>query len=66
MDAKPNELIELLGRSGVVHQAVGMISALKSTSLRDAADRLIAKSTTTGRSVEDIAADVVAGRLRVD
>jgi hypothetical protein len=66
MDVEPNELVDLLGRSAVVHQAVGMISGQTGTSLRHAADRLIAESTTMGRSVEDIAIDVVGRRLRVD
>jgi hypothetical protein len=66
MDVELNELIELLGRSAAVHQAVGMISGQRRTGLRDAANRLIAKSTTTGRSVEVTAIDVVARTLRVD
>ena len=66
MDAEVNEFVVLLGPSPVVHQATGIVSVQIYAGLRDAADRLIATSTRTGRSIPPIALDVVDGTLRFD
>jgi len=52
--------VHMLGASSVVHQATGMISVQLGGTLVEAADRLAAEAATSGRTVEDIAADVVA------
>jgi len=67
MDAvEVNEFLVLLGPSAVVHQATGMVSVQIGAGVRVAADRLVAMSTETGRSVECIATEVVERRLRFD
>lgn len=48
----------------VVHQAAGMISAQLEVTLATAIDRLVAYSTAHHRTIADVAADVVARRLR--
>jgi hypothetical protein len=49
-----------------VHQATGMISGHLALSLEDAFVRLRARAFASERSVNDVARDVVAGRLRFD
>jgi hypothetical protein len=49
-----------------VHQATGMISVHLAISLEDAFVRLRARAFAVGRSVNEVARDVVAGRLRFD
>lgn len=50
----------------VVHQASGMISVQASTSVENALALLRAHAFAEGRSVGDLAADVVAGRFRFE
>jgi hypothetical protein len=49
-----------------VHQATGMVSVQLGVSLAEALVRLRAHAWTGGRSLSDVAADVVARRLRFD
>lgn len=48
-----------------VHQAVGMVSIQLDTDVATAGERLYAYAVLAGRSVEDVAADIVARRLRL-
>jgi len=66
VDVGVNEFVVLLGPKPVVHQATGIVSVQIGAGLREAAVRLIATSTETGRSVESIACDVVDRTLRFD
>jgi len=61
---EPSWFVDLLGTNLVVHQATGMMSAQMNLSLQEAALRLRAEATAAGSSVDVIAADVVAGRVR--
>jgi hypothetical protein len=49
-----------------VHQATGMVSVQLKVPVEEALLRLRARAFATGRSVSDVAADVVARRLRFD
>lgn len=68
--AEPGELGPQLEASGnyrfVVHQASGMISVQVGIPVDDAQARLRAHAWAVGRTVSDVAEDVVAGRLRFD
>jgi GAF domain-containing protein len=68
--AAPDVLHELLGRQPgywpQVHQATGMVSAQLGVSLDEASVRLRAHSFARGRKLQDVAADVVARRLRLE
>ncbi|SEO77558.1 GAF and ANTAR domain-containing protein [Trujillonella endophytica] len=59
-------LTDLVDRRAVVHQAVGMLSAQLDLALPDALLRLRAHAWSRDRAISDIAADVVARRLRFD
>jgi hypothetical protein len=63
---KPGRFVDLLGPSPTVHQATGMVSVQMDCNMLDAALRLRAESAATERSVEAVAADVVAKKLRLD
>lgn len=52
--------------SAVVHQAAGMVSVQLAVPLADALLRLRAYAYGSGRSISDVAHDVVARRLRLD
>lgn len=54
----------LLDWSPELHQAEGMIAAQVGGSVSDAVDLLLREARATGRSVEDIARDVVSRRMR--
>ncbi|WP_194923175.1 ANTAR domain-containing protein [Catenulispora pinisilvae] len=54
----------ILGDRAVVHQAVGMISVQLAVSIRTALQRLQAYAADHRQTVADVAADVVARRLR--
>jgi hypothetical protein len=68
--AEPGELGPELEASGnfrfVVHQAAGMVSVQLGVPVADALIRLRAHAFSTGRSVSDVAADVVARRFRFE
>ena len=59
-------MIRPIDGRAVVHQATGMITIQLGTSLADALLRLRAHAYASGRTVSDIAADVVDRRLRFD
>ena len=59
-------LLDLLARRAVVHQSVGMISVQLGVPLQDALLRLRAHAWSRKRPITDVAADVVARRLRFD
>jgi len=67
-DAAPGAIAPALEASGnfrfVVHQASGMVAAQLDVPVAEALVRLRARAFGSGRSVSDIAADVVARRLR--
>jgi GAF domain-containing protein len=69
-DAVPGTLGPELESGGnfryVVHQAAGMVAVQLGIPVDDALMRLRANAFSSGRSVSDIAHDVVAGRLRFD
>ena len=50
----------------VVHQATGMISAQLAVELTDALARMRSVAFSSGRSIYDVAADVVSRRIRVE
>ena len=60
----------VLGSAGLerarIHQATGMISVQLAVSLAEALVRLRAYAFSSERPIDDVAADVVAGRLRFD
>ena len=60
------ELSGLVDRRAVVHQAAGMISVQLDVSVGDALLRLRGHAFAHGRSMSEVAADVVARRLRFD
>jgi GAF domain-containing protein len=66
--AQPNEsaLLDLVDRRAVVHQAVGMLSVQLGLDLSDALLRLRAYARSRERPIADVAAEVVARRLRLD
>ena len=68
--ARPGELADELDLEGefhlVVHQASGMVAAQLDVSLSDALVRLRARAFATGRSVAEIARDVVERRARFE
>lgn len=51
-------------RRGVAHQATGMVSVQLDTDLGEALPRLRAPASVTGLRLSEVAADVVARRLR--
>jgi hypothetical protein len=59
------ELIDLTSHRAEVHQASGMIAAQLGIDVADALVRLRAHAFAAGRAVADVAADVVARRLRL-
>ena len=69
-DAAPGALAPGLEASGnfrfVVHQAAGMVAAQLDVPVAEALLRLRARAFSSGRPVSDVAADVVARRLRFD
>ncbi len=65
-DEHEDEMIRPIDGRAVVHQATGMITIQLGTSLADALLRLRAHAYASGRTVSDIAADVVDRRLRFD
>jgi hypothetical protein len=66
--AQPKEasLLDLVDRRAVVHQAVGMLSVQLGVDLSEALLRLRAYAWSRERPISDVAADVVARRLRLD
>ena len=64
------DLNELFTRDGPrpwqVHQATGMVSVQLGISLRDAMARLRGEAFSSGRSLNETAGDVVAGRLQLE
>lgn len=69
-DQPAGDLHELFTDDGAnpweVHQATGMVSARLGISIRDALAMLRGHAFSSGRSIGEIAADVVAGRLVLD
>ena len=69
-DAAPGALAPELESGGnfrfVVHQAAGMVAVQLGVPVDDALLRLRAHAFSSGRTVSDVAADVVARRLRFD
>jgi hypothetical protein len=67
-EAAPGDLAPSLEASGnfrfVVHQAAGMVAAQLEVPVAEALLRLRARAFSTGRTVSDVATDVVARRLR--
>jgi ANTAR domain len=57
---------EMLDWSPEVHQAVGMVSAQMGAPVAEAASRLVRESEDTGRSLDDIARDVIDRRSRFE
>ena len=69
-DAAPGALAPGLEATGnfrfVVHQAAGMIAVQLAVPVPEALLRLRARAFSTGRVISDVAADVVARRLRFE
>ena len=59
-------LLDLVDRRAVVHQAAGMISVQLGVAIPDAMLRLRAHAWAANRPIADVAADVVARRVRFD
>lgn len=64
MPTQTIDFARFLGLTPKVHQAVGMISVQINGSPEAATMRLIAEADASGRSLDCIAADVVARRMR--
>ncbi|WP_427893825.1 GAF and ANTAR domain-containing protein [Kribbella sp. GL6] len=63
-----DQLIEATfsARRAKVHQAVGVVAAQLAVSITDAFARLRAHAYSSGQSLQTVAADVMAGRLRLE
>jgi hypothetical protein len=61
-----SELTGLVDQHAVVHQATGMVSAQLGVPLAEAAVRVRAHAFAAGRSLCDVARDIVARRRRLD
>lgn len=64
--ALPERLDEVLAHRTEVHQATGMVAAQLDTHVSIALGRLRAHAWANGETIESVAADVVARRLRFD
>jgi ANTAR domain len=58
------EVIKLVGRDLLVHQATGMVSAQLDCDIVEAAARLAEHARTTGQELPEVARDVVTRRKR--
>lgn len=58
--------VAFTARRAEVHQAAGRIAAQQSISVTDAFARLRAHAYSSGRSLQEVATDVMAGRLRLE
>ena len=65
-EALGDELEAAIDLHAVVHQAAGMVSVQLDVPIRDALGRLRAHAFSIGRTLTDVATDVVARRLRLD
>ena len=65
-DALPWQLEQVPLHRAVVHQAAGMVAVQASVSVEDALLLVRAHAFAGGRTVGDVARDVVAGELRID
>ena len=62
----PGHLADIVDHRAVVHQATGMVAAQLDADVRTALGRLRAYAWSRDRSLDDVADDVVARRLRFD
>jgi ANTAR domain len=63
---QPGDIFDELDYQVVIHQATGMISAYHGCPVGDAEALLRAHAYADGRSVTDVAGDVVGGRTRLN